>query len=125
MSDEAAVLARYILGTRAEEADLALYARAMNTQHSMSTKRDARRTAFAIAHPWSIGPLDAAMALLAPQAPLRRKLIVMAAILEARPQHADRFLARRDKREAAWPAAAAAARAALSVIAGMVLFAVV
>jgi hypothetical protein len=50
--------------------------------------------AFARRHPWSVGCLDAASALLRPQGRLRGKLLVMAAILETSPVFADEFLPR-------------------------------
>lgn len=47
---------------------------------------------YCLDHPWAIGPLDAACALLRPHALLRKKILLMAAILEASPDHADDFL---------------------------------
>lgn len=50
---------------------------------------------FVARHPWSIGPVDAAAALLRPQADLRSRLLVIAAVLEASPECAGDFLPRR------------------------------
>jgi hypothetical protein len=50
--------------------------------------------AFVRRHPWSVGPLDAAMSLLRPGGYLRAKILTMAAILEASPAFADEFLPR-------------------------------
>jgi hypothetical protein len=55
---------------------------------------DASRLAFVRRHPWSVGPLDAAAALLDPSSQLRSRVLVAAAILEATPTHADDFLPR-------------------------------
>lgn len=55
---------------------------------------DAARLAFVRRHPWSVGPLDAAAALLDPTCQLRSRVLVAAAILEATPTHADDFLPR-------------------------------
>ena len=55
---------------------------------------DARRLAFVRRHPWSVGPLDAAAALLDPGGQLRSKVLVTAAILETTTAHADDFLPR-------------------------------
>ena len=42
--------------------------------------------------PWSVGSLDGAAALLDPGGLLRSKVLVMSALLEATPGHADDFL---------------------------------
>jgi len=55
---------------------------------------DAGRLAFVRRHPWSVGPLDAAAALLDPGGQLRSKVLVTAAILETTTTHADDFLPR-------------------------------
>jgi hypothetical protein len=55
---------------------------------------DAALLAFAARHPWSVGPLDAATALLRPASALRARILVMAAVLETTPQFADAFLPR-------------------------------
>jgi hypothetical protein len=48
--------------------------------------------AFCLAHPWAIPFLDAGCALLRPNAQLRKKIYIMAAVLEASTQHTDKFL---------------------------------
>ena len=53
---------------------------------------DAGLTGFCLAHPWSIPFLDAGCALLRPDAALRKKIYIMAAILEASTQYTDKFL---------------------------------
>lgn len=55
---------------------------------------DANRLGFVRRHPWSLGPLDAAAALLDPSGQLRSRVLVMAALLEATTSHADDFLPR-------------------------------
>ena len=54
--------------------------------------RDRALLGFVRRHPWSAGHLDAAAALLLPAGQLRGRILVMAAILEASPAHADAFL---------------------------------
>lgn len=54
--------------------------------------REIALAAFAVRHPWSARPLDAACGLIRPQALLRRKLRLLAAVLEATPDFADAFL---------------------------------
>jgi hypothetical protein len=92
---EASLLARYLSGRDpgAEIADR--YARACRAlfveEHSA---RDAALMGFALRHPWSLPCLDAACGLVDPQSLLRRKLILMLALLETTPDHVDLFLAR-------------------------------
>ena len=50
--------------------------------------------AFARSHPAAVSLLDAATGLLMPDALLRKKILLMAAILEASPRYADEFLPR-------------------------------
>lgn len=49
-------------------------------------------TRFCLAHPWSLPFLDAGCALIRPEAALRRKIYIMAAVLEASTQYTDKFL---------------------------------
>lgn len=86
---------------------------------------DAVLVGFAAHHPWSVGPLDAATALLRPQSRLREKLLVMSAVLEATPRFADEFLPRPSGRVAVLGRLVAIGLAALGrVVVGMVLFGV-
>jgi hypothetical protein len=52
---------------------------------------DAALLGFVSRHPWSLAPLDAALGLLRPGALLRRRLVVMMAVLETDPIFVDRF----------------------------------
>jgi len=54
--------------------------------------RQVALAAFAVRHPWSASPLDAACGLVRPDALLRRKLRLLAAVLEATPDFASAFL---------------------------------
>ncbi|MCH8332818.1 hypothetical protein IIC65_02700 [Candidatus Sumerlaeota bacterium] len=53
---------------------------------------------FAVTRPWSVPLLDAATGLRRPDAPLRRKILLMAALLEASPFGAEDFMPRRCSR---------------------------
>lgn len=89
---EAQNFSRYILGREATDAILARYELAVATRASALSYRDERILRFANERPWSIGPLDAALAIFEPSSALRRRLIVMASVIEASPDDADRFL---------------------------------
>lgn len=92
---EARVFAHYLLRA-APPADTAeRYARAVaRLLPGPEAPRDRALLAFARRHPWSIGSLDAAAALVAPHSRLRQRLLVMAAILETTPEGAAEFLPR-------------------------------
>lgn len=90
------MLSRYILG--GGDASLALLQRYADAHVHLdvggATTSDRATLAFALAHPWLLPSLDAAAAFVRPQALLHRKALLMTAILEASPDHADLFLPR-------------------------------
>jgi hypothetical protein len=92
---EARIFARYLVGRTPAPDLVARYRDANRALWSGAPgPGDAERLAFVRRHPWSVGPLDAAAALLDPAGQLRSKVLVAAAILEATPAHADDFLPR-------------------------------
>jgi hypothetical protein len=92
---EARIFGRYLVGSAPEPALVARYCAASRTLWPSPPKpRDAAVLAFVRQRPWSVGPLDAAAALLDPGGLLRSKVLVMSALLEATPAHADDFLPR-------------------------------
>lgn len=96
---EAAAMSRYLVGTLAAVELLDRYAQADGLLFAAPPEpRDARLLAFVRAHPRTIGPLDAASALLRRDSRLRKKVLVMAAILETSPRFAEHFLARESGR---------------------------
>ena len=117
-SDEGASLGRYILGRAVDAASQASYARAARELAYDGT--DAL-TAFALRRPWTIGALDGALALVRPDALLRRKLLLMAAVLETRPEYCDDFLPRDRSASDACSVVASVAGAALRAVCGLLL----
>jgi hypothetical protein len=117
-SDEARTFGRYVVGREIDQRVADLYARASRELGCESHDRVAQ---FALRHPWSIGALDAALALTASDAPLRKKLLLMAAILETQPEYCDAFLPRDRMAYGSAMVAYALARAALLAAAGVVL----
>jgi len=100
---EASALARYVLGRDAAPALLERYVAAHEHLDVGAVRReDTTVLDFALAHPWSLASLDSATALLRPHALLHRKALLMTAILETTPEHADAFL----PRAVGWPALA-------------------
>lgn len=92
---EARIFSRYLIGADPPEDMIARYAAARAALFSeLETGRDHALCDFVRRRPWSLPFLDAAAGVLAPQSLLRKKLLVMAAILEASPVFADVFLPR-------------------------------
>ena len=89
---ESRVFARYVLGHDATQRAIMLYERAVEELEGPFSDRDHAIARYAANHPWSIGALDGALALTQPASLLHQKLLLMAAILEAQPEHCDAFL---------------------------------
>jgi hypothetical protein len=92
---EARVFSRYLVGATPSPEIVARYREASRTLWPDGPgPRDAGRLAFVRRHPWSVGLLDAAAALLHPGGQLRCRILVASAILETTTTHADDFLPR-------------------------------
>lgn len=91
---EASVLGRYLLGEQPGETIVRLYVHAMETRSFESNARDEKRLRFALRNPWILGITDSALAFSQPKCLLRKKLLVLTAIIETQPQYASRFLPR-------------------------------
>lgn len=95
--EEAILLARYLLGRASAPPAppiLDRYAEgSVRLFRDEDSPRDRALIAFVHRHPWSLPPLDAACALVRPQCSLRGRLILMLAILETTPEHAEHFIA--------------------------------
>lgn len=88
--------------------------------------RDRAIVRMAVERPWTLGCLEAACALGRPDALLRRKLLIMAAILEAAPDRAEWFVKdRTGAAEAAWTLAVAGLRSGAKVFIGGIILAFV
>jgi hypothetical protein len=93
VDEEAAIFARYLVRSAAPPDVAARYREAVRRLFpDPDGARDRALLAFVRRHPWSIGCLDAAAALLAPGCRLRQRLLVMAALLETTPDGAAEFL---------------------------------
>ena len=88
---EAGWFARYLIDAEPSPALVERYVRAnANVLHDPPTGADEAVLAFVHQHPWSVGWLDAGTVVLREAPLLRRKLLVMMAIVEATPDHIDR-----------------------------------
>jgi len=86
---EAMVLTRYLVGT---EASPEIVGRYVDAHRALLPAAPDRITAFVRAHPGSAALLDAAAAPRGTREPFRRRVLLMAAVLEATPEHASHFL---------------------------------
>jgi hypothetical protein len=89
---QAARFGKYYLGHEPNEMAIDLYVRAMAANPEKPTPTDERLMDFVFAHPWSLGFIDAGLALFRPHAELRRRLFIMFALLESIPEYTDYFL---------------------------------
>ena len=90
---EAEHFARYLIGEPPGPMEVERYRRAVELRGAVPrTERDRRLLERMIRHPWTIGPLDAGLALIDPESPVRFRLCLMMAVLEASPAHCRRFL---------------------------------
>lgn len=87
---QAAAYSRYLVGRAPSPEVLALYRSAASSLVEICGRADPL-VEFSLRYTWSLGCIDAALALTAPDAPLRRRLFTMFAILETQPQFADEF----------------------------------
>lgn len=89
LRSEAMVLARYLLGVRASPEIVQRY---VDAHRALLPATPDRVTAFARVHPWCAALLDAAAAPRGMREPFRRRVLLMATVLEATPEHAAHFL---------------------------------
>lgn len=116
--DEAAAYGRYVMGFEIDGAARDAYARAAST---LGYDASDAITRFVQRHPWALPGLDAALALTRPDTLLRKKLLLMAAVLETRPEYSAAFL----PRDRSWMDVAGVAlsvlRAGLLAVFGLIL----
>ena len=124
---EARIFGRYLVGGTPEPAVVARYCAASRALWPAPPgARDSALLDFVRRRPWSVGPLDAAAALLDPGGLLRGKVLVMSALLEATPAHADDFLPRSvSARALLWRLASSGTVAVLQAAVGALLYHVV
>jgi hypothetical protein len=89
---EAKTLGRYVIGKPIGELAVSLYAKATSMPAFTLDDRTARIRDVALRSPWLIAALDGALALSAPGNTFRKRILLMAAILETQPELANDFL---------------------------------
>lgn len=92
---EANILTEYLLGKGVSQKEEALYNDAMLQLNIELTEEEQSVWEYMFRNKWTIPCIDGALALTEPNGNIRRKIFILLAILEASPEHAERFLPRR------------------------------
>jgi hypothetical protein len=93
LEKESRLFTRYLLDSEPSQNMIDRYVsanRALVTETGISAGR--KVVEYAVTHPWSIPYLDAAAGVLQPDSLLRKKIYIMAAVLEASPRFVSQFL---------------------------------
>jgi hypothetical protein len=89
---QAAIFSQYIIGESADDSITFLFAKDIQTKKVTLDKKDAAVLQMILRHPWTVGMVDAGLALLRPHSEVRRRIYVMFALLEASPKYWQYFL---------------------------------
>lgn len=91
----AVALARHLIGEPPTAAEIARWRDAIAARGAaLERERDRRLWRLIVAAPALAGPVDAGLALTDPHSPVRHRLCLLLAVLEASPVHTRRFLPR-------------------------------
>jgi hypothetical protein len=95
MKAAAYTMGKYLLGGKApDEKVIVLYLRAIEIKQLNLNDKENRIWNFMLKNQWSIVYIDSALALFDPQSVIRKRLLVMLAILETMPEYSHLFLSR-------------------------------
>lgn len=89
LAEECVLLTRYLLDREPSPELVARYEAAHSVLELSGSDGELR---FVHRHPWALAYLEAAAGFVSPRGVLRQKVYLMAAILEATPEHAEFFL---------------------------------
>lgn len=89
--EEAVTFARYLCGRTPPDEIVERYGSAVGALFTTPAPIDRRIVAWAVQHPWALGSMDAACALLFPRNELRNRLLLMVGLLETTPPYCDEF----------------------------------
>lgn len=92
---EANSIGEYLLGEKKPiKKVIDLYIKAIEIKQLSLTDNENGIWLFMMKNKWSIGCIDSALAFFSPHSNIRKRLLVMLAILETMPEYADLFLPR-------------------------------
>lgn len=93
MKEEALIFGKYLLsGETPDDKSVELYVKAHQFRDLSVQPSEEKLFAFVMLNTWSLGLIDSALAFSGPNHILRKKLLVMSAVLECRPNYASLFL---------------------------------
>ncbi len=92
LSDEADLIARYLIGICPNDRVKKRYEDAMHTLHGDLDAVDRRLWKVVTCCPFTFRIIDSGLAVLRPASSIRRKVHVMLAVLEASPEYCEYFL---------------------------------
>jgi len=93
MKEEALIFGKYLLsGESPDDKSVELYIKAHAFRNLSVHPPEEKLFAFVMRNKWSLGLIDSALAFSGPNHILRKKLLVMSAVLECRPNYASLFL---------------------------------
>lgn len=93
MKQEAITFGKYLLsGEMPDEKSIALYEEAHAHKNLSVPAGEQKLFSFAVRNRWALGAIDGALAFKNPDHIVRRKLLLMSAILETRPKYAELFI---------------------------------
>lgn len=97
MEGEAKRFSSYLIGVTPDDVVVARYVEAIlpGLDRAQISKRDERLLVLTTRFPWLIGSIDGGLALLDPTSEVRRRILVMFALLEANPAYTRYFLPRK------------------------------
>ena len=92
---EAEVFGKYLLGEIPNQKCILLYENAMNKLNISLNKNEEKLLRFIIRNPNSVKWIDSGLAMFRKESAIRKRLLVMNAILETIPEYADLFFSKR------------------------------
>jgi hypothetical protein len=92
LTKQAEFFSRYLVGGSATQKATELYVHALQTVPGAIQSKEKKLLDFMMRNPWSVGFVDAGLAMVNPKSEIRRRVYTMFCILEATPEYADKFL---------------------------------
>ena len=89
---EAKILSRYLIKRWPTQQAVSLYADAIKKLELSTTSQETKVWDFALKHSWCIGLIDAGLAISSPNNNLRKRILIMLAILETQIEYHPFFL---------------------------------
>lgn len=91
-TSQASIFTRYLCGQDATEAIASRYSQALDATTAFFSHNDQQLLDFIEKHPWSVGSIDGALALVRPNSEVRRRIFLLLALLESSTDYTSYFL---------------------------------